>query len=376
MSYSQSTQTLVRTRSEDCQRDSVMSSLLSSGSILARHRPSTCCFTVAYLQNPDTCFTTSRVVSSPTRFASNDSIPRPNIRYSRNPVRYSNDDTKYENTPKARAVSDTINLNKRPARSVESNRSSSKIYNDLPSTRYPKAPSAKEVDIPDLLQNLKSRPPNIVYDTLSATNSHLLNIALADFLPPVCHPEHFRAQDLQLPEPDEQNPSPLPIGHHLVYFPAQVKSTQLLEDGTDVLHWPGQPFTRRLWAGGSLEFKDNSVIQLINDTATNGAEDEQQNKTHDGMLKLNDKRAVCIERIVEASSKGEFPNEKIVVDIERLYGQQIMMEAMQRGLDTQSFASIIEKRTLVFMRPNQGQPKTGDEKKVSSMLSCKLNLSA
>ncbi|KAL8367293.1 hypothetical protein RB595_009193 [Gaeumannomyces hyphopodioides] len=48
--------------------------------------------------------------------------------------------------------------------------------------------------------------------------------------------------------------TPLPQGHHLVYFPPKLSDQELLPDGTDPAHWPGLPFTRRLWAGGSVTF--------------------------------------------------------------------------------------------------------------------------
>jgi len=48
--------------------------------------------------------------------------------------------------------------------------------------------------------------------------------------------------------------TPLPPCYHLTYFtPAQVEE-ELGKDGTDTTFNPPSPFTRRMWAGGELEW--------------------------------------------------------------------------------------------------------------------------
>lgn len=64
---------------------------------------------------------------------------------------------------------------------------------------------------------------------------------------------------LSLPE----NGTPLPACYHLAYFtPAQVEE-QLGRDGTDTTFNPPSPFTRRMWAGGELEWVGGASNRLM-----------------------------------------------------------------------------------------------------------------
>jgi len=199
-----------------------------------------------------------------------------------------------------------------------------------------------------LRQQLTARPPTIIYDYLSPTPSHLLNISLADFLPESCFPPEFKTSDLALPL---SNRAVLPQGHHLIYFAPQVPSSSLLPDGTDPLQSPGPPFVRRMWAGGSLLFNKSPVRQLQLDTT----------------------RAACIERISDVSVKGVESGEKVFVNIERHIGpvgpksvdpewedgeenpgddELLLQYDLQagEGSDRLGHLSLIETRNIVFMR--------------------------
>ncbi|KAF9883512.1 hypothetical protein FE257_003387 [Aspergillus nanangensis] len=122
----------------------------------------------------------------------------------------------------------------------------------------------------------------------------------------------------------------MPIGHHLVYFPPQVTLSQLLPDGTDTLHAPGDPFHRRLWAGGSLA--------ITNSTG----------------LSLDGRRAVCVETIRDVVVKGQEGEEKVLVRIERRMGTvdegEEERSIRNRILEDDRCSPIIENRDLVFMR--------------------------
>lgn len=125
----------------------------------------------------------------------------------------------------------------------------------------------------------------------------------------------------------------MPSGHHLVYFPPQVILSELLPDGTDVLHTPGQPFNRRLWAGGKITFP-------------------QQSGDADNLL-LNGQRAVCVEKIDNVNVQGSEGDEKILVTIDRRFTPvrehedetQIRARVASNGSEV-----LVEKRTLFFMR--------------------------
>ena len=137
----------------------------------------------------------------------------------------------------------------------------------------------------------------------------------------------------------------MPVGHHLVYFPPQVPLSQLLPDGTDTLHTPGDPFNRRLWAGGSVRFPGSP-----------------------GPL-LDGSRAVCIETIRRVVVKGVEGEEKVVVRIERRVGTvaEGEDEATTRSRifrdveDEPGDAAVVENRELVFMREKTPEQLVHDQ---------------
>ncbi|PYI26816.1 hypothetical protein BP00DRAFT_354964 [Aspergillus indologenus CBS 114.80] len=176
----------------------------------------------------------------------------------------------------------------------------------------------------------------LTFDYIYPQQSFLLDRTLVDLLPPSGAPsEAF---------PSIISPSRLPPGHHLVYFPPQVSLSQLLPDGTDFLHSPGYPFTRRLWAGGSVRF-----------AAT-------------GSLLLDGGRAVCIETIRDVLVRGQTGEEKVIVRIERRIGtvregenpSQIRDRIWKVEEADLGHSSIIEHRHLIFMRDRTPEQLTDD----------------
>lgn len=177
-----------------------------------------------------------------------------------------------------------------------------------------------------LYKKLTSRPPNRIFDDLSPMLSHRLNITLADFLPPSCYPHGFN-RDNSNPGIERRNARyrTLPPGHHLVYFPTQVPDSELLPDGTDSVQSPGEPFVRRMWAGGSVKFSYGTGVRF------------DYNSDSDGFW--------CEEQVTNVAMKGEGDNEKAFVTIERRISEDYSMrdEVPSRG-------AIIETRDLVFMK--------------------------
>ena len=177
-----------------------------------------------------------------------------------------------------------------------------------------------------LNRELTSRRLPLTYDYLHPQPSHLLNVTLTDLFP--------KQQSFSTALPSIDSPHRLAPGHHLIYFPPQVTLSQLLPDGTDVLHSPGEPFNRRLWAGGRVRLPIPSGPPL------------------DGS------RAVCLETIRDVAVKGQEGEEKIFVRIERRVG--IVKEQEEEHLlrkriwkeneEDPGQASVIETRNLVFMR--------------------------
>ena len=128
------------------------------------------------------------------------------------------------------------------------------------------------------------------------------------------------------------HPSALPQGHHLIYFSPQVPSSKLLPDGTDPLQSPGEPFVRRMWAGGTLLFNNHLRDQP----------------------ELDNRRAYCREHIPKVLVKGAEGDEKVFVNIERQIGHSVTTPEHEVpsdiGPQTASSPAIIEMRNIVFMR--------------------------
>ncbi|GJE86915.1 hypothetical protein PsYK624_029980 [Phanerochaete sordida] len=77
------------------------------------------------------------------------------------------------------------------------------------------------------------------------------------------HPEHVSDLYITLPTRDgTRKPytapaagSPLSYGHHLAFFHPRNPEHTLRADGTDADFCPPEPFTRRMWAGGRIQWK-------------------------------------------------------------------------------------------------------------------------
>jgi hydroxyacyl-ACP dehydratase HTD2-like protein with hotdog domain len=184
-----------------------------------------------------------------------------------------------------------------------------------------------DFDFAKIKHDMLNGQPKLIYEYLSPTSSHLLNVALSDHIPLSYQPTQFQ-NDTVLPHLSPE--ALLPQGHHLVYFPFQLPPSRLAGDGADLDHAPGSPFVRRMWAGGSIRFKD----------ACSPAKH----------LKLDGKRAVCLETIENVTLKNsDIPGkEKIFVDVWRRYFQQSRPEAPTLE-EAKQMAQIEERRTLVFM---------------------------
>lgn len=191
-----------------------------------------------------------------------------------------------------------------------------------------------------LRQDLTSRQLSLTFDYLHPQPSYLLDRSLVDLLDKA----QLDSGDFTI-LPSIKRAAPLPPGHHLIYFPPQVTLSQLLPDGTDTLHSPGDPFHRRLWAGGRVHV-----------SARNN-------------LVLDGSRAVCIETIRDVAVKGLEGEEKVVVRIERRIGTVLEHEEEDKiksrmwREDESDFgqSSVIENRALVFMREKSKEQVNHDK---------------
>ncbi|MCJ1318270.1 hypothetical protein MMC15_003598 [Xylographa vitiligo] len=182
--------------------------------------------------------------------------------------------------------------------------------------------------------------------------SYLLDATLADFLPPREVPLYGRL-------PSITEGLHVPPTHHLLLFPPPSRLSALLPDGTDPEQSPGEPYIRRMWAGGRINFR----------------------ATHNNSLRMIGQRASCLERISDVTMKGITGDEKIYVTIERRVShsyferkQQIEHssdageEKVRKSLMKDKYCSIIEHRNIVFMRERSSDVAADAAKAPGKML--------
>lgn len=191
-------------------------------------------------------------------------------------------------------------------------------------------------DYSQLQTEMPSRKLPILYDDLTIRNAHNLNISLASFLPKDwLSPDAY--EGLLPPSDSEGHLDP---AWHLVYFNPALPASNLLPDGTDPNQSPGEPFVRRMWAGGQVRFnpkKDSRGLRVA--------------------LGLDGNRYACVEGIRDVTIKGRPGFEKIFVGIERRFGSagsdgEEAIRSRLWSLDQEEFkeAVVIERRNIVFMR--------------------------
>ncbi|PMD65382.1 uncharacterized protein K444DRAFT_607936 [Hyaloscypha bicolor E] len=111
-----------------------------------------------------------------------------------------------------------------------------------------------------------------LYSSTSAPSIASQFLSKSQSLPPHTHTQFLGANQLQrfsatLSRPElaqslPKNGTPLPACYHLAYFtPSQVEE-ELGRDGTDTTFNPPRPFTRRMWAGGELEWIGGETNRL------------------------------------------------------------------------------------------------------------------
>lgn len=113
-----------------------------------------------------------------------------------------------------------------------------RLYSSVPSPS-----SATTIIAAQFLATSQSQPPHTQTQLLDANQLQRLSATLS-------RPELSRS----LP----QNGTPLPPCYHLAYFTPSQTEEELGRDGTDTTFNPPRPFTRRMWAGGELEWPEAS----------------------------------------------------------------------------------------------------------------------
>ncbi|OJK03006.1 hypothetical protein ASPACDRAFT_1853570 [Aspergillus aculeatus ATCC 16872] len=98
------------------------------------------------------------------------------------------------------------------------------------------------------LSRFQSLGPQTRTQVLDANQLHLLSLTLSR---PSLFPDSPSLSNASTPLPTG---TPLPAGYHLAYFTPAFLETELGIDGTDTSYNPAAPFTRRMWAGGEVQW--------------------------------------------------------------------------------------------------------------------------
>lgn len=203
-------------------------------------------------------------------------------------------------------------------------------------------PSPLEQLQASLHDELTSRPATVYRSIMPNETKDLIDIAFAGTLPPDCLSpgfsidRHFSMRNGKLHPIVTQ-------GYHVAYFPPRITDADLLADGTDKLQWPGHPFVRRVWAGGSVVFHPHFQRILRGNVPSTLTED-----------------------ITGVRVTGTEGNEKIWVTVRRKLWQRTpkedtLMLSDTSGTDTDH---VVETRNLVFMRERTEELDTTKETRI------------
>ncbi|KAJ4299646.1 hypothetical protein N0V90_004892 [Kalmusia sp. IMI 367209] len=145
----------------------------------------------------------------------------------------------------------------------------------------------------EIFARFGSKPISIRTQLLDANQLHLLNVTLGRSPTSTQTPAYG---------------TPIPPGYHLVYFTPSILEDELGLDGTDRTVNPLSPFTRRMWAGGELQWtQDEASLLRV------GQEVQETTK----MLSAEPKKLRSGEEMLVVSIEKTFENNKGVALIDQ-----------------------------------------------------------
>ena len=106
--------------------------------------------------------------------------------------------------------------------------------------------------VDDFLQTARNAPPIVRKQFLDANQLQRLSLTLN-------RPRLYQRAEI-LEDNVPLNGTPLPPGYHLAYFTPASLPGHLGRDGTDISFSPAEPFTRRMWAGGRLNWEKGNAL--------------------------------------------------------------------------------------------------------------------
>ncbi|CAD6583827.1 MAG: hypothetical protein ASARMPREDX12_001462 [Alectoria sarmentosa] len=108
--------------------------------------------------------------------------------------------------------------------------------------------------VDDFLQTAKYAPFTVRKQILDPNQIQRLSLTLN-------RPRLYRGGQI-LKDEVPLNGTPLAPGYHLAYFTPAVLPGELGRDGTDISYSPAEPFTRRMWAGGRMDWEKGNSLRI------------------------------------------------------------------------------------------------------------------
>lgn len=173
-----------------------------------------------------------------------------------------------------------------------------------------------------LRTELLTSGPWIYREALSRNITNKLSVTVAD---------HFNANPYK-----SETGEPVPPGYHLVYFNPETPEHGLDFDGYESHQTPAPlgKFVNRMWLGGSIEFRQNSI------------------------LKLGDE-ALCIEKLHDLRHSVRNDNERVIVSLDRRMGAVTdgRMSDAEAATKVSSHWGVREIRSLLYFTADGGKDR-------------------
>lgn len=168
--------------------------------------------------------------------------------------------------------------------------------------------------VDDFLRTAHAAPPTTRTQLLDGNQTHRLSLTLN-------RPRLHRRDPILSPsDPLPRAGTPLPPGYHLAYFTPAALPGDLGPDGTDTGYGPAPPFTRRMWAGGRLEWERGNPLR-VGDEATETT------------------------RLVSAEAK-----------VGRRAGEEMVVVGVEKRFENARGLSVVDRRDWVFRKRLSGPP--------------------
>ena len=111
--------------------------------------------------------------------------------------------------------------------------------------------------VDEFLHKAKNAPPIVKKQNLDRNQIQRLSLTL--------NRPRLHRRDQRLEDEAPLIGTPLPPGYHLVYFTPAALQDHLGKDGTDISYSPAEPFTRRMWAGGRINWEKENPLRIGDD---------------------------------------------------------------------------------------------------------------